>query len=331
MKKTILVTGSAGFIGFSLCKSLLADANNIIVGVDNFNNYYDVELKNYRVSILKKHFNFKQFEIDISHKEKIKELFSSYEFDIVINLAAQAGVRYSITNPDVYIQSNIVGFENILENCRHHNIKRLIYASSSSVYGGIKEFPYSEKMNVDKPISLYAATKKSNELMAHTYSHLYNLETIGLRFFTVYGPLGRPDMAIWLFPEAIIKNEEIQIFNNGNMKRDFTYIDDIVSGIEKCMELDMKERNYEIYNLGNNKPENLMDVVEIIEDKLKIKARKKFMSLQDGDVVETYADIEKAKKDFNFNPKTSIKEGVDSFIDWYINEWLPYIKKNENN
>jgi UDP-glucuronate 4-epimerase len=331
MKKTILVTGSAGFIGFSLCKSLLADANNIIVGVDNFNDYYDVELKNYRVSILKKHFNFKQFEIDISHKEKIKELFSSYKFDIVINLAAQAGVRYSITNPDAYIQSNIVGFENILENCRHHNIKRLIYASSSSVYGGIKEFPYSEKMNVDKPISLYAATKKSNELMAHTYSHLYNLETIGLRFFTVYGPFGRPDMAIWLFPEAIIKNEEIQIFNNGNMKRDFTYIDDIVSGIEKCMELDMKERNYEIYNLGNNKPENLMDVVEIIEDKLKIKARKKFMPLQDGDVVETYADIEKAKKDFDFNPKTSIKEGVDSFVDWYINEWLPYIKKNENN
>jgi UDP-glucuronate 4-epimerase len=273
-------------------------------------------LKENRNFELSKYKNFKSIKLDISSRIAMEDFFGTYNFDLVIHLAAQAGVRYSITNPHVYINSNINGFLNILEGCRYRKIKRLIYASSSSVYGGIKEIPFNENMKLDTPISLYASTKKSNELMAHTYSHLYNMETIGLRFFTVYGPWGRPDMMMWLFTEAILKDEPINIFNNGNMERDFTYIDDIVNGIMGTIDLKMNNK-YEIYNLGNNNKEHLMDVVKLLEKNLNKKAKKKFLPIQPGDVKCTYANIDKAKKDLNFNPKTNIQEGIRKFINWY--------------
>ncbi len=328
-----LVTGSAGFIGFHVSKALL-EAGNQVIGIDNINDYYDVTLKEARLNNLIDHDNFLFFKIDLSEKENIFSLFNDHSFDVVINLAAQAGVRYSITNPDSYIQSNIVGFLNILEACRHNNIQHLVYASSSSVYGMNGTMPFSIHDNVDHPISLYAASKKSNELMAHTYSHLYNLPTSGLRFFTVYGPWGRPDMACFLFTKAITEGRPIKIFNNGDMKRDFTYIDDIVDGIIKVASSSAKPNNswdrmspdpgtssapYRIYNIGNNKPVFLKDFISTLENELGIKAKKEFLPLQQGDVVATFADIEDIKNDFDYKPTTDISVGLKKFVNWYKN------------
>lgn len=326
----ILVTGSSGFIGFHLVKKL-CQLGYSVIGIDNHNDYYDVSLKEDRLSILKQYDNFSFYKFDISDKKLLHEVFINEKINIVINLAAQAGVRYSIINPDAYVQSNLIGFMNILEECRHNSIKHLIYASSSSVYGGNKKIPFSTNDSVDHPVSLYAATKKSNELLAHSYSHLYNIPTTGLRFFTVYGPFGRPDMAYYSFTQKICNNETISIFNEGKMERDFTYIDDIVEAVIRlvphppCIDKNWSGADtsssfapYKIYNIGNSQPESLMYFIEIIEKKLGKKAQKKYMGMQDGDVVRTYADTSDLEKTIDFKPRTSLEEGLEKFINWYI-------------
>jgi UDP-glucuronate 4-epimerase len=330
-QKVYMVTGAAGFIGFHLSKRLL-DEGASVIGLDNLNNYYDVRLKHARLEILKDYEKFHFILADLCDKPAVEKVFIDHKIDIVVNLAAQAGVRYSITNPDVYIQSNIVGFLNILEACRHHEIEHLVFASSSSIYGMNVEMPFSTHHNVDHPISLYAATKKSNELMAHTYSHLYRLPTTGLRFFTVYGPWGRPDMALFLFTDAILHDKPIKVFNNGQMKRDFTYVDDIVEGVFRLLNNPPKENlawdkkaadpatssaPYKIYNIGNNQPVQLMTFIETIENKIGKKAVKEFLPMQDGDVPATYADVDDLMEDVGFKPGTSIETGVGKFIDWY--------------
>ena len=327
----VLVTGAAGFIGFSLTHRLLKDGHEVC-GLDNLNDYYDVNLKKTRLSIIEKDSRFEFQRMDLADREAIKQLFSTHSFDYVINLAAQAGVRYSIENPGSYIDSNLVGFGNILEGCRHSRVKHLVYASSSSVYGLNTHMPFSVRHNVDHPISLYAASKKANELMAHTYSYLYNLPTTGLRFFTVYGPWGRPDMALFLFTKAILADEPIKVFNNGNMQRDFTYIDDIVEGVVRVMnkvpqadpEWSSDAPNpsascvpYKLYNIGNNQPVALMEFVDAIEKAIGKKALKEYLPLQAGDVPATYADVNDLIKDTGFKPSTPIVEGIQNFIDWY--------------
>ena len=309
----ILVTGSSGFIGMHLCRALLNDGY-VVMGIDNMNDYYDVSLKEARLSFLSDYDNFTFNKINISDLQEIERVFNEFKPEKVVNLAAQAGVRYSIENPHAYIQSNIVGFTNVIEACRHYDVKGLIYASSSSVYGGNKKIPFSVDDRVDKPISIYAASKKSNELIAHTYSHLYNLNTTGLRFFTVYGPWGRPDMAMYIFTDKIRKGKKIPVFNHGKMQRDFTYIDDIVNGIRASL-----ENNYscEIFNLGNNRCESLMDMVNCIEKALDKKAEINFMDIQPGDVPKTFADIGHAKNKLNYEPKIPIQKGVPKFIEWY--------------
>lgn len=343
-KKKILVTGAAGFIGANLVKKLLSLNIYYIIGLDNLNDYYDPKLKDFRLAEIKKadaKSSFKFIKGDICDKKLLNKLFNENHFDIVINLAAQAGVRYSIENPDVYIESNIIGFYNILEACRKHPVEHLIYASSSSVYGGNEKVPFSEDDKVDNPVSLYAATKKSDELLAHCYSKLYNIPTTGLRFFTVYGPAGRPDMAYFSFTNKLIKGEKIQIFNHGDCKRDFTYIDDIVDGIIKVISKAPKKKNggdglpippYRIYNIGNNHPENLMDFVHILGEELKkhkvlpedfdVDTHLDLVEMQPGDVPVTFADTSKLEKDFGYKPTTSLKEGLSKFADWYYNFYI---------
>ncbi len=342
----ILITGTAGFIGYHLATRLL-EKNYEVVGLDNLNDYYDVNLKYARLesvgikkqqieynSLTKsnKYDNYKFIKLDLSDYENLSKLFEEEKFNRVCNLAAQAGVRYSIENPRAYLHSNIEGFLNILEACRHNNIEHLAYASSSSVYGLNEAMPFSVSDNVDHPLSLYAASKKSNELMAHSYSNLYKLPVTGLRFFTVYGPWGRPDMALFLFTEAILKNEEINVFNKGEMYRDFTYIDDIVKGIEQVIDKipepnenwngkspDPSSSNtpYKLYNIGNNNPVKLMDFIEEIENQTGIKAKKRLLPMQPGDVKATYANVDDLMKDFNYKPNTSIQKGIFEFIKWY--------------
>lgn len=333
----ILITGAAGFIGAFLCKRLLETTENVVVGVDNLNDYYDVSLKEERLKMLYHFKNFSFIKGDISNKTFIDNLFTKYNFDIVVNLAAQAGVRYSIDHPDIYIQSNIVGFYNILEACRYHPVKHLVYASSSSVYGGNTKIPFSTEDKVDNPVSLYAATKKSNELLAHAYSKLYNIPTTGLRFFTVYGPMGRPDMAYFSFTNKLIKGETIEIFNYGNCKRDFTYVDDIVEGVIRVMNKAPEKKNgadglpippYKIYNIGNNKPENLLDFVQILSEELvragvlpksfDFEAHKKLVPMQKGDVPVTYAETSDLERDFGYKPSTSLRDGLRKFSTWYF-------------
>lgn len=333
MKEKILITGAAGFIGFHL-SNLLAKNNVEIIGIDNLNDYYDVSLKKERLKILNENPNFKFIKLDLKDKNNIDKLFSDEKFDIIINLAAQAGVRYSITNPDAYVDSNLIGFMNILEACRHNPVKHLLYASSSSVYGGNKVAPFSENHNVDHPVSLYAATKKSNELMAHTYSHLYGIPTTGLRFFTVYGPWGRPDMAYFLFANKIISGKNIDVYNHGKMERDFTYIDDIVNGISKLIsKVPNSNHNwdettdttsssfapYRILNVGNSEPVQLLDFISILEKELEKTANKNFTDMQPGDVLKTYADVTELKKIIGDFPSTSIENGIKEFVIWYRN------------
>lgn len=328
--KTILITGVAGFIGAFLAKRLLLTQGESVqvIGIDNMNDYYDVTLKESRLQMLQNiDGNFFFIKGDISDKTILEQLFSNYKPEIVVNLAAQAGVRYSITNPDAYINSNIIGFYNILESCRHHPVKHLLYASSSSVYGLNKKVPYSVEDKVDNPVSLYAATKKSNELMAHAYSKLYGIPCTGLRFFTVYGPMGRPDMAYFSFTRKILNGDSIQIFNHGNMRRDFTYIDDIVTGIMAMIPTPPTESDdgtrYKVYNIGNNKPEGLLHFVKTLENCLINEglitepAKKELLPMQPGDVYQTYADVSPLEKDFNFKPATPLPEGLARFASWY--------------
>ena len=335
--KTVLVTGTAGFIGSNLCKRLLNDQRDIkVIGIDNMNDYYDVGIKEYRLDTLLKYDNFHFIKGNIADKNVINDLFEKNDIDIVVNLAAQAGVRYSIENPDAYIESNIIGFYNILEACKHHSVEHLVYASSSSVYGSNKKVPYSTEDKVDNPVSLYAATKKSNELMAHAYSKLYNIPSTGLRFFTVYGPAGRPDMAYFGFTNKLVNNETIKIFNYGNCKRDFTYIDDIVEGVIRVMQKAPEKKEgedglpippYKIYNIGNSNPENLLDFVQILSEELikakvlpedyDFEAHKELVAMQPGDVPVTYADTSALEKDFGFKPSTSLREGLRKFASWY--------------
>ena len=309
----ILVTGSSGFIGMHLCKSLLGDGYNVY-GIDNMNDYYDVSLKEARLNLLRDYDNFTFNKIDISSLKDVERVFNKFNPEKVVNLAAQAGVRYSIENPHAYIQSNVVGFTNIIEACRHHKVSGLIYASSSSVYGGNRKTPFSVDDRVDKPISIYAASKKANELIAHTYSHLYGLNTTGLRFFTVYGPWGRPDMAMYIFADKIRKGEKIPVFNHGKMQRDFTYIDDIVNGIRASIE---NNYSYEIFNLGNNRFEDLMDMISYLEKTLDKKAEIEYMDIQPGDVEKTFANIDYSISKLNYKPKITIQEGIPKFIEWY--------------
>lgn len=326
-----LVTGCAGFIGFHLSKRLLS-LGHTVIGLDNLNDYYDVTLKQARLSILQEDQQFSFVLASLQDNAAVEQVFSDNPISTVINLAAQAGVRYSLENPRAYIDSNIVGFLNILEACRHNKTGHLIYASSSSVYGANTKMPFSVHDNVDHPVSLYAATKKSNELMAHTYSHLYGLPTTGLRFFTVYGPWGRPDMALFLFTKAILAGETIKVFNNGKMRRDFTYVDDIVEGILRltqkkaesnpswsgdCPDPGTSRAPYKIYNIGNNQPVELLEFISVLEDKLGCKANKEFLPLQAGDVPETYADVEDLMKDVGFRPRTKIEQGIGNFVQWY--------------
>ena len=332
MKELVLVTGSAGFIGFHLSKALCQQGYPV-VGIDNLNDYYDVSLKESRLSILQQTQGFTFQQVDLIDKKKIDKLFGDYQFTSVVNLAAQAGVRYSITNPYPYLESNLHGFLNILEACRHHQTKHLIYASSSSVYGANKKMPFSVHDNVDHPLSLYAATKKANELMAHTYSSLYGIPTTGLRFFTVYGPYGRPDMALFIFTKAILEGIPIDVYNQGKMRRDFTYIDDIVEGIVRLLpkppsgdphwngnkpDPASSFAPYKIYNIGNNKPVDLLDFIETLEKALNKKAIKNFMPIQPGDVAETFADIDDLMRDVQFKPSTSIEVGIEKFVNWYL-------------
>ena len=327
-EKTILITGSSGFIGSCLTMRLLKDYEGIhIVGVDNMNDYYDVSIKEYRLKqINEPGGNFTFIKGDISDRDLIDHLFETYHFDLVVNLAAQAGVRYSIENPDVYIQSNVIGFYNLLEALRHHPVEHLIYASSSSVYGGNTKVPFSTDDKVDHPVSLYAATKKTNELMAYTYTHLYGIRSTGLRFFTVYGPAGRPDMAYFSFTNKLLKGEKIRIFNYGNCKRDFTYVDDIVEGIVRIMEKGPKE-DYNLYNIGNHHPENLMDFVYtlgqclkdngVLDEDFDIDAHMELVGMQAGDVEVTYADTTPLQEDYGFKPDTPLKDGLGRFAKWY--------------
>lgn len=318
--KKILVTGAAGFIGYHLSKKLLSQGVSV-VGFDNINDYYDVSLKYARLKELEPYDNFTFIKGDLADKTAVDKLFAEHKFDIVVNLAAQAGVRYSIDNPQAYIESNVIGFFNILEACRYNPVEHLLYASSSSVYGNQKKTPFSTDDDVSKPISLYAATKKSNELMAYTYSHLYSIPTTGLRFFTVYGPYGRPDMAYFSFAQKIMKGETIKIFNNGDMYRDFTYVDDIVKGIENMLcnppEADENGDRATVYNIGNNSPEKLMYFVETLEKALGKTAVKEFLPMQPGDVYQTYADVTPLIEKFGFKPSTSIEEGIGKFVEWY--------------
>jgi UDP-glucuronate 4-epimerase len=323
--ETILVTGSIGFIGFHLTQRLLNEGF-AIVGIDNINDYYDVSLKLARLEILKQQDKFQFYQLDLSDRQGIKALFNNQPIDVVVNLAAQAGVRYSLENPDAYVDSNLVGFVNILEGCRHNKIEHLVYASSSSVYGVNQKIPFSTKDNVNHPISLYAATKKANELMAHTYSHLYNLPTTGLRFFTVYGPWGRPDMSYFIFTEKILAGKPIPIFNYGKMQRDFTYIDDIVEGIVRVIShLPTASNNtnssslapYALYNIGNNQPVELIDFISAIEKSLGITAKKELLPMQPGDVPITYADVDDLFKAVGFKPSTSLEQGISEFVNWY--------------
>ena len=335
--RTILVTGAAGFIGANLVKRLLADVpSSKIIGIDSVNDYYDVSLKEYRLEELKKNENFTFIKGNIADKELIESVFEKFKPTVVVNLAAQAGVRYSITNPDAYIESNLVGFFNILEACRNHPVEHLVYASSSSVYGSNKKVPYSTDDKVDNPVSLYAATKKSNELMAHAYSKLYNIPSTGLRFFTVYGPAGRPDMAYFGFTNKLVNGETIKIFNYGNCKRDFTYVDDIVEGVVRVMQGAPEKKNgedglpippYAVYNIGNNHPENLIDFVQILSEELvragvlpedyDFAAHKELVPMQPGDVPITYADTDALERDYGFKPCTSLRDGLRKFAEWY--------------
>ena len=335
--KTILVTGSAGFIGYYLSKRLLEEIEGIkVIGFDSVNDYYDVRLKESRLNDLKKYSNFEFIKGNLADKELVSKVFNEYKPSIVVNLAAQAGVRYSIDHPDVYIESNIIGFYNILEACRNNPVEHLVYASSSSVYGGNKKVPFSTDDKVDNPVSLYAATKKSNELLAHAYSKLYNIPCTGLRFFTVYGPLGRPDMAYFSFTNKLINGEKIKLFNYGNCKRDFTYVDDIVEGIIRVMcgapdrsfgEDGLPNPPYAIYNIGNSNPENLLDFVTILQEELvragvlpkdyDFESHKELVAMQPGDVEVTYADTSALEKDFGFKPSTTLREGLRKFSEWY--------------
>lgn len=332
--KTIFITGASGFIGSNLCRVLLEQYNDIkIIGIDNMNDYYDVALKEYRLNQLKNYSNYTFIKGDISDKKLVDDVFEKYSPALVVNLAAQAGVRYSITNPDAYIQSNVIGFFNILEACRHSyddgksGVEHLVYASSSSVYGSNKKVPYSIDDKVDNPVSLYAATKKSNELFAHAYSKLYGIPSTGLRFFTVYGPAGRPDMAYFKFTNKIVKGEPIQIYNNGDMKRDFTYVDDIVRGVTAVMQKIPEKTEdgvlYKVYNIGNSKPEDLLNFVNTLEECLKEvgvidrPVEKDFLPMQPGDVYQTFADTADFEKDFGFKPTTTIKKGLSEFAKWY--------------
>ena len=327
----VLVTGAAGFIGYSLSARLL-DAGNTVYGIDNLNDYYDVSLKQARLSRLKKKDGFMFEKLDLADRRNMKNLFETHSFDCVVNLAAQAGVRHSIDNPASYVDSNLVGFGNVLEGCRHSQVKHLVYASSSSVYGLNTHMPFSVHQNVDHPISLYAASKKANELMAHTYSYLYHLPCTGLRFFTVYGPWGRPDMALFLFTKAMLNNEPIQVFNHGEMQRDFTYIDDIVEGVIRVMNRipqadpdwssDRPDPSsscvpYRLYNIGNNQPVALMAFIHAIEEALGKKAVIEYQPLQPGDVPATYADVADLMADTGFKPSTPVPEGIQKFVDWY--------------
>lgn len=326
-----LVTGAAGFIGFHLSRRLLERGDEVL-GLDNVNDYYDPTLKEARLKILSSYEHFSFERIDLADRENMDRVFGENSFDRVVHLAAQAGVRYSLTNPHAYIDSNIVGFTNILEGCRHNAVPHLTYASSSSVYGANTSMPFSIHDNVDHPVSLYAATKKANELMAHTYSHLYGLPTTGLRFFTVYGPWGRPDMALFLFTEAILKGEPIKVFNHGDMRRDFTYIDDIIEGVVRVTDRIAEPNSnwsgdkpdpgtslapYRIYNIGNNSPVELMDMIGALEKCLGKSAEKTFMPMQPGDVKETYADVQALIDDVDFQPATPIAEGIANFVEWY--------------
>lgn len=327
----ILVTGAAGFIGFFLCKQLLAQGEEVI-GLDNLNDYYDVILKQARLAQLTDKNNFLFYQLDLADRQGMAQLFADIKPDRVLHMAAQAGVRYSLTNPHAYVDCNLVGFMNILEGCRYSGVKHLVYASSSSVYGSNKKMPFSVHDNVDHPVSLYAATKKANELMAHTYSHLYSLPTTGLRFFTVYGPWGRPDMALFLFTKAILEGRAIDVFNYGKMRRDFTYIDDITEGVLRVSDNipspnpdwsgydpdpGISAAPYKIYNIGNNKPVELGYFIEVLEDCLGTKAVKKLLPMQPGDVPETYANIDDLQKDVGFKPSTSIEVGIPRFVEWY--------------
>lgn len=342
--ETVLITGAAGFIGANLAKKILTESEDVrVIGVDSITDYYDVRLKESRLKELEKFSEFIFVKGDIADKQMVQNLFAAYQPDIVVNLAAQAGVRYSIDNPDSYIHSNLIGFYNILETCRHsydavkadqdasyQGVRHLVYASSSSVYGSNEKVPYSTEDQVDNPVSLYAATKKSNELMAHAYSKLYGIPATGLRFFTVYGPAGRPDMAYFKFTDKLVKGEAIQIYNNGDMKRDFTYIDDIVTGVRKVMDKAPGENRqgvrYKIYNIGNNQPEDLLYFVETLEKCLMEegiidgKVEKEFLPMQPGDVYQTYADVSELERDFGFRPNTSLEEGLKEFAKWY-KEW----------
>lgn len=340
--KRILITGVAGFIGANLAKKLLKDEGNIdVLGIDNMNEYYDVKLKESRLGELKVFQNFKFVKGNIADKSLINNIFENYRPNVVVNLAAQAGVRYSIVNPDAYIESNLIGFYNILEGCRHYEVEHLVYASSSSVYGSNKKIPYSTEDKVDNPVSLYAATKKSNELLAHSYSKLYNIPSTGLRFFTVYGPAGRPDMAYFGFTNKLINDEKIKIFNYGNCKRDFTYIDDIVEGIVRVMtkapskatgEDGLPIPPYAIYNIGNSNPENLLDFVNILQEELvrakvlpenfDFEAHKELVAMQPGDVPVTYADTIPLEEKFGFKPNTSLRDGLRKFAQWYKSYYM---------
>jgi UDP-glucuronate 4-epimerase len=317
----VLVTGAAGFIGFHLSMRLM-ELGVHVAGIDNENSYYDVSLKQSRIAILKKNRLFSYMKADISDPDAVEQAFVQFKPDAVVNLAAQAGVRYSIDNPQAYIKSNIEGFFNILEACRHHPVKHLVYASSSSVYGANKKVPFSTSDSVDHPVSLYAATKKSNELMAYTYSHLYSIPATGLRFFTVYGPWGRPDMAYFSFTKKILAGEPIKVFNYGNMKRDFTFVSDIVHGIVDIIpnppEPDETSALYKVYNIGNSRPENLMDFIHTLEDCLGRKAQIELLPMQMGDVPATYADVSDLERDFGFHPSTTIAEGLSKFATWYF-------------
>jgi UDP-glucuronate 4-epimerase len=329
--ENVLVTGAAGFIGYHLSRRLLAEGCRVC-GLDNLNDYYDVRLKKDRLAQLTPHDRFSFERVDLAEGQRMRELFGKRRFDVVVNLAAQAGVRYSLENPHAYVEANLVGFTNILEGCRHSGVKHLVFASSSSVYGANTRMPFSVHHNVDHPVSLYAASKKANELMAHTYSHLYQLPCTGLRFFTVYGPWGRPDMALFLFTKAILENKPIQVFNHGKMQRDFTYIDDIIEGVVRVMgrlpaanpdwsgdapDPGTSYAPYKLYNIGNNNPVQLIKFIEVIEAALGKRATKEFMDLQPGDVVATYADVDDLTQDVGFKPATPIEVGVARFVEWY--------------
>lgn len=327
----VLVTGAAGFIGFHVAQRLLARGDEV-VGIDNLNDYYEVSLKESRLALLEPQEGFRFQKLDLDDRQGMEDLFADEQFDRVVNLAAQAGVRYSIENPHSYVQSNIVGFLNILEGCRHTNVEHLVYASSSSVYGANETMPFSVHDNVDHPLSLYAASKKANELMAHTYSHLYRLPTTGLRFFTVYGPWGRPDMALFLFTRAILEGKPIKVFNYGKHRRDFTYIDDITEGVIRTLDNvampnpdwsgtepdpGTSRAPWRVYNIGNSKPVNLMDYIQALENSLGRSAEKEFLPMQPGDVPDTYADVEQLKLDVGYQPSTPVEEGIAKFVEWY--------------